>query len=77
MCLSAKLEMLAAAGIIATPWAGALSEEQIFDATCVTSERCRVRATGELIETSKDLTIKADDILFWSMSNNSEKKKLG
>ena len=69
--------LLAAVAIVATPWAGALSEEQIFDATCVTSERCKVRATGELIETSKGLTIKADDILFWSMSNNSEKKKLG
>lgn len=54
-----------------------LAQEQSFDATCVSSERCRVRATGEVIETSKGLVLRPGDIVYWSMSNNSDKKSLG
>lgn len=66
-----------AIGISAGNFGAVYAQEQAFEATCVNADKCTVRATGEFIETSKGLTIKADDILIWSMSNNSEKKSLG
>ena len=61
-------------GIAGGDFGSAYAQEQSFEATCVNADKCTVRATGEFIETSKGLTIKADDILIWSMSDNSEKK---
>lgn len=72
----ARLAGLAAVVLIAAP-STVKSQEQVFDATCVTSERCKVRATGEVIETTKGLSLRPGDIVYWSMSNNSDKKNLG
>lgn len=65
-----------AAALIATA-APAFAEPQTFDATCVDSTECKVTIDGEQLTTSRGLTINAEDIVFWSGSNNTQPASLG
>lgn len=64
----------AAAFLIAAP---AHAAPQTFDATCVDSTECKVTIDGETLTTSLGLTIKAEDIVFWSGSDNVQPASLG
>jgi len=55
----------------------AKAERQKFDATCVDASKCTVTVDGEQLRTSRGLTINAEDILYWSVSDNTKKKSLG
>ena len=55
----------------------AKAERQQFDATCVDATECTVTVDGEQLKTSRGLTINAEDIVYWSVSDNTKKKSLG
>ena len=55
----------------------AKAERQQFDATCVDATECTVTVDGEQLKTSRGLTINAEDIVYWLVSDNTKKKSLG
>jgi hypothetical protein len=55
----------------------AKAEPQSFDATCTDATECKVTVTGEALTTSRGLTINAEDIVYWSVSDNTKKTSLG
>lgn len=53
------------------------AERQRFEATCVDASKCTVTVDGEQLKTSRGLQINAEDVVYWSVSDNTKKKSLG
>ena len=54
----------------------AKAERQQFDATCVDATECTVTVDGEQLKTLRGLTINAEDIVYWSVSDNTKRRAL-
>lgn len=71
------IPFIAAGGMSIVLASHANAERQRFDATCVDSSECNVTVDGETLQTSRGLKINAEDVLYWSVSDNTKKKSLG
>ena len=69
----ASAALVLAAMAISIP---AKAERQQFDATCFDATKCTVTVDGEQLNTSRGLTINAEDIVYLSVSDKIKKRSL-